>query len=244
MTVDGSNRTVKWINQFPPLLDADNNDSFGFTLPVGQWPVWTPNVRNSLGAMMWSRAAHTNLNHYYPDPGPPRPTDNNEPVMLLAVVGVADNIGGNVLTYRFNNNDLEFGLFTRAGGAYQIPMSNAQDAVGVVFGHGSTVDVYDFTGQQLLCDWSYFGPGIAPEIGIDGTLKSLYQDGLTMQGYGGNSGYTVGATNANFNSIWNGPIMEILGYRFGTFANMIANYASVRADARGYLARKWNFVLP
>ncbi len=234
MTKDGSNRVSTWFNQVTgphAAVDSKSEDSPGVPTPAGQWPVWTPATQNGLPMMAWSLAAFTHMHGLYVPGTFNKPTADNAPVTILAVVRVADNIGGMALTLRLNNNDLECGLFTRGGGSFQIPMSSAQDTAGVIFGHGLTPDVFDFTGRTLLCEWVFNGGGVAPQIYINGVLQSLYSVDTTLQAYAGNSGYSVGFCNANFNSIWRGFLGEIIGY--------LGTDATRRVGARTYLNAKW-----
>ncbi len=235
MTKDSSNRVSTWFNQFTGIhaaVDAKSEQSPGVPTPVGQWPVWTPATQNGLPMMAWSQPNSTHMHGLYVPGTFNKPTADNAPVTILGVVRVADNIGGMMLTLRLNNNDLECGLFTRGGGAFQIPMSSAQDTSGVIFGHGLVPDVYDFTGQTLLLSFTFYGGGIGPIVRINRATRSLYAVDTTLIGYAGNSGYSVGFCNANFNSIWRGFIGEILGY--------LGTDVGIRTAAENYLATKWN----
>ena len=236
MVKDGSNRVSNWINQFTGVHAAVNalaESSPGVPMPVGEWPVWAPNLQNGLPGMVWSQPASTHLHGNYPLGTTNKPTADNAPVTILGVVRVADAIGGMMLTLRLNNDDLECGVFKRTllGGTFQIPMSSSQDGNGVIFGHGLTPDVYDFTGQTLVVSYTFFGGGIAPIVRFNGAVVSLYSVDTTLRPYLGESGYSVGYCNANFNSIWRGNIFEILGY--------LGTDTAVRTAAEEYLNAKW-----
>ncbi len=235
MTKDSSNRVSTWFNQFTgpsAAVDAKSEQSPGVPTPVGQWPVWTEALQNGLPGMAWSQPNSTHMHGLYVPGTFNKPTADNAPVTILGVVRVADNIGGMMLTLRLNNNDLECGLFTRGGGAFQIPMSSAQDTSGTIFAAGANVPiVYDFTGQTLLLSFTYFGGGISPIVRINGVTKQLFTPSTSLIAYAGNSGYSVGFCNANFNSIWRGHIFEILGY--------LGTDAAVRTAAETYLNTKW-----
>jgi len=237
MTRDGSNRVSTWFNQFTGVsaaVDAVSEDSPGIPTPVSQWPVWTPGVQNGLPMMFWERAQFTHMHGHYPAATFNKPTANGAPVSILAVVRVSNPnpTGGMFLTLRRNNDDLECGLYNYGGpGGYQAPLTCAQQNKGVIFGHGLTVDIYDFSGQTLILAYQYFGPGIAPIIRINGAPRSLYQVDTNLVAYTGDSGYSVGFCNAVFDEIWDGYIGEILGY--------IGTDAATFAAAETYLNTKW-----
>jgi hypothetical protein len=237
MTKDGSNRVSTWVNQFTGVsaaVDATSEDAPGVPEPVSQWPVWTPTQQNGLPMMAWSRAAFTHMHGHYPLGTFNKPTADGAPVSILAVVRVSNPnpTGGMFLTLRRNNDDLECGLYNYGGpSGYQAPMTCAQQNKGVIFGHGLTVDIFDFSGQTLILAYQYFGPGIRPVIRINGVAPSLYQVDTNLVAYTGDSGYSVGFCNAVFDEIWDGYIGEILGY--------IGTDAATFAAAETYLNAKW-----
>jgi hypothetical protein len=173
------------------------------------------------------------MNTAYPPGTFNKPTANNAPVTILAVVRSFDLQGGHVLTLRLNNLDCEF-MMEHYGPApaFQIPMSAAQDVQGVLFNDG----IVNYSNQTVLIDWTFKGGGVVPDVFVDGTQRPLLPPGNTMGAYAGVSGYSVGFCNATFNRNWNGYLFEILGY--------IGQDVGVRAAARTYLARKWGIVIP
>ncbi len=152
MVKDGSDRLTTWINQFTgphAAVDSQSADAHGVPIANSQKAVWTQNVQNGLPGMLWSRAAFTNQNAIYPDGTLNKPTADNEPVTILAVVRPFDLQGGHVLTLRLNNVDCEFMLeHYQPAPTYQQPMSAAQDVQGVLFEEG----LIDYSNQTLLID--------------------------------------------------------------------------------------------
>lgn len=235
LTANGSNQVSLWQNQFPPAISPEAIDVQGDPLPTAEWPVWHPDIQNGLGAVRWTRANGTNMNKVYPEGTLNQPTNDGEPVLVVAVVRPTDMYGGMVMTLRMNGTDCEFSnRYYNPAPLYQCPMSSNRDNDGVLW-----TSFVDYTDQTLLMDWMFFGGGIVPDINVNEVNRELLAPATTMLNYTGLAGYSIGFNNATFAGWWEGYIMELIAYRFGTYAYAVANYEARRRRARLYLKAKW-----
>lgn len=254
MTVDGSNRISRLINQFPPDIDVTAVNSFGVALPNTQWPTWAANELNGLGGVTLDGSKSQFLNKIYPVGTLNMPTADGEPLRVLAVVrpnGLqSGGARGTLLTMRMTNDDFECCLRVASiflFGEVQIPVSSAQNSKAQYIGTGSgpfplgTALVTDYSDQNLLMDWTYRGVGSNPTAVArhNGEGFPLFDFSPTaVFPYTGVSGMSFGYCNAVDSCFWNGKFFELLVYKGADALD-----PDIGNEAWEYLNQKWGLEL-
>lgn len=205
VTKDGSNRVSNWADQSPNGWDMAPVDAFGNLNPVINWPVFNTGIINGLPALKFTGASFQNLQHNFSAGASNLPTADGSPVMGFALIQPTAADMGVVCTLRLNDDDLEFGA-RQHGGGQQYYVATAQDAKGLI----QNV-VTNRTGQNIVMDWEYAGPG-SGTAGVNGIPLVLTSTATPISAYVGESGFNIGSIPAVFAGYMNAYLTELILY--------------------------------
>lgn len=227
VTMDGFSRVSGWADQTPNHFDMSPQNSFGFPLPTAAWPVFTPNVINGIPGMLYDGAA-TALQCLFA-PGAGMPTPDDAPVTVLALVKANSYLGGAVCTLRLSANDLQLGMI------YDTPSGLPGPAAEPVRCRGSKfiIPPVDYTNVVTVMDWEWYGSTKTVQCActVNGVPQVIDSRSFTCGAYDGENGFSIGYVSSSYSKVWNGYIVEVIGY-LGTDAATITaarNYLNKRA---------------
>lgn len=227
VTMDGFSRVSGWADQTANHFDMSPQNSFGFPLPTGAWPVFTPNVVNGIPGMLYDGAA-TALQCLFA-PGAGMPTPDDAPVTVLALVKANSYLGGAVCTLRLSANDLQLGMI------YDTPSGLPGPAAEPIRCRGSKfiIPPIDYTNVVTVMDWEWYGSTKTVQCActVNGVPQVIDSRSFTCGAYDGENGFSIGYVSSSYSKVWNGYIVEVIGY-LGTDAATITaarNYLNKRA---------------
>lgn len=219
VTMDSSNRVTRWGDLTPNQFDVEPVDQFGSPTPVGQWPVWTPNVHPSgLASMDWGSDAFPAQGRYLQNlqgASDPLPCAAGAARTTIALLKLGPTgIGGRVVTFRRTTNVivLSFSINIHLGGLLGKPIyaTDATFRTRCVPGGISTpppdgtnaapTTITDYANQSVVVAWVLHAAG-AMDVYVNGTLIPTFaytfdfgsQSPLSLlQPDDGHGGFTLG----------------------------------------------------